>query len=107
MIKAAALFADYDERLKYPPAYLTRLQAAAEVGEPGAAMALVRLKFSNHPDFGNDDAGARAILARLAATAIARRRCFSSRPSTATSASSTFNPAPRGDAMSEDEMREA
>ena len=66
-IRAAALFMDYDERLSYPDGYAATMDAATEVGEPGAAMAWARLKLSGHPQFGNKDDEARAILATLAA----------------------------------------
>lgn len=66
-IRAAPLFMDYDEKLDYPKGYAAAMDAATEVGEPGAAMAWARLKLSNHPQFGNDVAGARDVLAGLAA----------------------------------------
>ena len=66
-IRAAGLFMDYDEKLEYPQSYIATMDAATKVGEPGAAWAWARLKLSGHPQFGNKDDEARAILATLAA----------------------------------------
>jgi TPR repeat protein len=65
-IKAAALLLEYDEKLEVPGYFSDKLAAAAEAGEPGAAMALARLKLSDNPQFGNDKEGARALLQGLA-----------------------------------------
>ncbi|MCB1494190.1 MAG: hypothetical protein KDJ86_00270 [Bauldia sp.] len=105
LVRAAALFTDYDVMIDGATRYETRLAMAAEVGEPGAAMALVRLKFSNHPDFGNDDSGARAILARLAAAGDREAALMLVETQFGDLGTSSFNPRPRGDAMPDEEAR--
>jgi len=104
-IKAASLLADYDVRLDYPKGYLKAMEAAAEAGEPGAAMVLVRLKLSNHPDFGNDDTGARAILARLAAGGDREAALLLAETTYGDLGDSDFNPTPRDGLMSEAEIK--
>ncbi len=105
IIKAAALFADYDVHLKYPLSYGLRLEDAAEVGEPGAAWALVRLKFSNHPNYGNDDNGARAILTRLAEGDDREAALALAETQFGDLGTSSFNPRPKTGAMSDAEVR--
>lgn len=105
IIAAASLFVDYGERLKTPAANERRLESAAEVGEPGAAMALARLRFSNHPDFGNDDSGARAVLAPLAAGGDREAALLLVETQYGDLGASSFNPRPRGDAMTDDAAR--
>ena len=106
IIKAEPLLADYDVRLKYPPAYSIRLQKAAEVGEPGAAWALVRLKLSHHPDFGNDDTGARAILIGLAAGGDREAALLLAETQYGDLGTSSFNPTPQTGAMSDADVRD-
>jgi TPR repeat protein len=106
IVKAAPLFADYDVRLKYPLSYELRLSDAAEVGEPGAAWALVRLKFSNHPDYGNDDNGARAILTGLAAGGDREAALVLAETQYGDLGTSSFNPVPKTGAMSDTEVRD-
>ena len=106
-IRAAALLADYDVKITYPTGYSVAMTEAAEVGEPGAAMALVRLKFSNHPDFGNDDTGARAILARLAAEGDREAALLLAETTYGDLGESDFNAMPRDGLMSEAELRAA
>ena len=66
-IRAAGLLVDYDEKVEVPGDFTGTLAAAAEAGEPGAAMALARLKLSDNAQFGGDKEGARALLQGLAA----------------------------------------
>ena len=106
IVKAAPLLADYDVRLKYPPAYSIRLQKAADVGEPGAAWALARLKFSSHPDYGNDDTGGRAILIGLAAGGDREAALLLAETQYGDLGTSSFNPAPRTGAMSDADVRD-
>src|SRR5439155_13419121 len=65
-VRAAGLLIDYPEPFRDKEAFLRVLTAAALVGEPGAAIALARLKLSDSADFGDVD-GARTLLAKLAA----------------------------------------
>ncbi|SDB31856.1 tetratricopeptide repeat protein [Bauldia litoralis] len=105
IIAAAPLLVDYSERIGPAHVYENRLEKAAEVGEPGAAMALARLRFSNHPDFGNDDSGARAVLAPLAAAGDREAQLLLVETQYGDLGASSFNPRPRGDAMSDDAAR--
>ncbi|CAN5275925.1 hypothetical protein BH10PSE9_BH10PSE9_00960 [soil metagenome] len=53
--RAAALLIDYQQKLVSPYSLHDRLYPAAVVGEPGAAMALVRLQLSGNSDFRDAD----------------------------------------------------
>lgn len=63
-ILLAGLLSDYQAKIDRN-ALVQRLALAAAVGEPGAGLALAKLKLSRNPDF-RDEAGAREILALLA-----------------------------------------
>src|SRR5262249_52237797 len=64
MVRAAALLVDYHEPLTDKQAILDTLTPAALAGEPGATMALARLKLSDNSDF-QDVEGARILLHKL------------------------------------------
>jgi TPR repeat protein len=64
-IRLAGLLVDYHARLDNPGRLVEPLTAAAEVGEPGAAIALAKLKLSDNSQFADVD-GARALLKPLA-----------------------------------------
>jgi TPR repeat protein len=63
-ITLAGLLEDYQAKVN-KTGLIDKLSLAAAVGEPGAAMALARLKLSPNPDF-RDEAGARELFALLA-----------------------------------------
>ncbi|MDH7796875.1 TPR repeat protein [Beijerinckia sp. GAS462] len=62
-IRLAGLLTDYQAKVD-KAALVQRLSLAATVGEPGAGMALAKLKLSRNTDF-RDEAGARDILALM------------------------------------------
>jgi len=64
-LQLAALLLDYQPTLAAPDILVKRLDAAILAEEPGAAIALARLKLSDNGPF-SDVAGARALLAPLA-----------------------------------------
>jgi TPR repeat protein len=63
-IKLAGLLLDYHPRIEFKESLLKDLADAAEAGEPGAGLALARLKLSDNSDF-FDINGARAVLKPL------------------------------------------
>src|SRR5207237_10593801 len=65
-VRAADLLVDYQEPLTNKHSLPDTLTSAALAGEPGAAMAMARLKLSDNSDFQDVD-GARALLSKLAA----------------------------------------
>jgi TPR repeat protein len=64
-IRVAGLLMDYQISLDDPKRLLGQLADAAELGEPGAAMALAKLKLSDNSQFTDVD-GARVLLKPLA-----------------------------------------
>ncbi len=104
-VRAAGLFVDYDEKLQYPDSYRDTMDAAAEVGEPGAAMAWARLKLSGHPQFGNDVSGARDLLARLADGGDSEAAVMLAETQYVDLDEAKFNPPRRDGGMSDDEIR--
>jgi TPR repeat protein/peptidoglycan hydrolase-like protein with peptidoglycan-binding domain len=104
-IRAAGLFLDYDERLDYPDGYAATMDAATEVGEPGAAMAWARLKLSNHPQFGNRDEEARTILMALAAQGDAEAAIMVAETQYIDLDAGRFNPHRRDGGMTDPEIR--
>ena len=104
-IRAAALLADYGVRVENPDGYLGPMKLAAEVGEPGAAMALARLKFSNHPDFGHDDMGARALLALEASRGDREAELILAETTYGDLGDSDFGAMPRDGILTEEEVR--
>ena len=64
-IRAAGLLVDYHQQVEHEQNLVRRLNDAAAVGEPGAALALARLQLSSHPQFRDEDS-ARAVLKILA-----------------------------------------
>lgn len=104
-IRAAALFVDYDERLAYPDSYSVAMNDATEVGEPGAAMAWARLKLSKHPQFGNKDHEARAILMALAADGDPEAPIMIAETQYTDLDAGRFNPPRRPDGMTDPEIR--
>ncbi|RWB59641.1 hypothetical protein [Mesorhizobium sp.] len=65
-IRLAGSLLDYDGvRVDYPEMLVERLSDGADAGEPGAALALARLEFSDNQQFKNEDQ-ARAMLKPLA-----------------------------------------
>ena len=104
-IRAAALFADYDERMSYPDGYAATMDAATAVGEPGAAMAWARLKLSDHPQFGNRDDEARTILMALAAAGDAEAGIMVAETQYVDLDAGRFNPPRRDGGMTDPEIR--
>lgn len=104
-IRAADLFMDYDERMNDPDSYTTSMDAATEVGEPGAAMAWVRLKLSGHPQFGGEVDEARAILALLAAAGDPEAPIMIAETQYIDLDAGKFNPPRRDGGMTDPEIR--
>ena len=104
-LRAAALFLDYDERLAYPDGFAATMDAAADVGEPGVAMAWARLKLSSHPQFGAKVGEAREILARLAAEGDPEAPIMIAETQYVDLDAGRFNPPRRDGGMTDPEIR--
>ena len=106
-IKAAGLLIDYDEKVEVPGNLIDTLAAAAEAGEPGAAMALARLKLSGNSQFGGEKEGARALLQALASDGDPEAALLLAETQYDHLSDSSFKPHRLDGGMSDDQVRQA
>jgi TPR repeat protein len=103
-IRLAGLLIDYQTQLDNPKRLLEPLTAAAGAGEPGAAIALAKLKLSDNSQFSDVD-GARALLKSLADAGDREALWLYAGSQYANLDSSSSNPYRREGGLSDDDLR--
>jgi TPR repeat protein len=104
-IRVAALLLDYHTRLENAASLIDNLSQGADAGEPGAALALARLKLSDNSQFTDIDGG-RALLKPLADAGDRDALWLYASSQYANVDSSSFKPYRQADGLSDGQLKE-